>query len=46
MQGLWLAAAIAGAVLVFLGAALLFGERALLMRFLKRGKDRGKNDAA
>jgi len=51
MQGLWLATAIAGAVLVFLGAALLLGERALLMRFLKRGNDRGekgrgKNDAA
>ncbi|MDQ6999504.1 MAG: murein biosynthesis integral membrane protein MurJ [Mariprofundus sp.] len=46
MQGLWLTAAIAGAVVVFLLAALLLGERALLMRFLRRGNSEGNNDAA
>ncbi len=36
MQGVWLAAAIAGAIVVFLLSALILGERALLMKFLKR----------
>ncbi|MBL4775014.1 MAG: murein biosynthesis integral membrane protein MurJ, partial [Mariprofundus sp.] len=36
MQGLWMAAAISGAILVFLLSALILGERAMLLKFLKR----------
>lgn len=36
MQFVWLAAAMVGAIAVFLVSALILGERALLMRFLKR----------
>ncbi|PIP02517.1 MAG: murein biosynthesis integral membrane protein MurJ [Zetaproteobacteria bacterium CG12_big_fil_rev_8_21_14_0_65_54_13] len=36
MQFAWLAAAMTGAIAIFLVSALILGERALLMRFLKR----------
>jgi len=38
MQIVWISVAISGAVAVFFVSALMFGERELLMRFLKRGK--------
>jgi len=35
-QGLWIGAAIGGAIVVFLLSALILGERAMLLKFLKR----------